>query len=106
MNNNQLKIFASQCQIETDKIAYDFIKQSEVVELISVFQSKCDFNLYWLYGVSTLITVDSLHFLVKNIHFFNRKIKVDEMLLYDQIIRWLNPKDFNEFKEYAKNAVL
>ena len=97
----KLEYHASSCQIEADNMAIQLIEQKRVFNAISVFQSRCDFNLSWLYQLSpeVVLHVDSLEFLADNVKMFKRKLKVPEIVRYDFLIRNNEIKDFNQFKK-------
>lgn len=100
MKYKELEHWAATCEMEADNMAIQLIEQKRVFNAISVFQSKCDFNLSWLYQLSpeVVLHVDSLEFLADNVKMFTRKLKVPEIVRYDFIIRNNEIKDFNQFK--------
>jgi hypothetical protein len=100
VNFKDLEHWASSCQIAADEMAIQLIEQKRVFNAISVFQSKCDFNLSWLYQLSpeVVLHVDSIEFLADNVRMFKRKLKVPEILRYDFLIRNNEIKDFDQFK--------
>ena len=106
MNYEQLKYHASSCQIAADEMAIQLIEQKKAFSAISVFQSKCDFNLSWLYQLSpeVVLHVDSLQFLADNVKRFKRKLKVAEILSYDFIIRYKEVKTFEQFADILKSC--
>jgi hypothetical protein len=97
----QLEYHSAECQIAADEMAIQLIEQKRVFNAISVFQSRCDFNLSWLYQLSpeVVLHVDSIEFLSDNVRMFKRKLKVPEILRYDFLIRNNEIKDFNQFKK-------
>jgi hypothetical protein len=105
INLKKLEDHASSCQMAADEMAIQLIEQKRVFNAISVFQSKCDFNLGWLYQLSpeVVLQVDSLEFLADNVRMFKRKLKVSEMLSYDFIIRYKEVTTFNQLIEILKS---
>lgn len=96
MNYKQLHQFASNCQMEADKMAILWIKARKLMML----QSVCDFNLFWLHDVSPLFVADeTIDFLLKYRDKFT-KISVREFCLYDMIIKIKHPANFREFEHY------
>lgn len=101
MNYKELKYHASSCQIAADEMAIKLIDQEKSFSAISIFQSKCDFNLSWLYQLSpeVVLHIDSLKFLADNVKMFKRKLKVPEIVYYDFLINCNGITDFNEFRK-------
>lgn len=104
MNYNELKKYAEMCQMAADEMAFNFIKfTNEVFELFK-FQSKCDFNLFWIYSISPVfVRIDTIIFLNSYIDKFKRKITIKELLIYDSIINLINPKTFDDFILFFNN---
>jgi len=102
MNYKELEYFASTCQMAADEIASKLITQQEIFSNISIFQSSCEFNLYWLYQISPEVVLhfNSIAFLCKYKDEFNRKISIKEILRFDEIIEHLDVKTFEDFKLY------
>lgn len=100
MKYNELKIHASNCQIAADEIAVKLINQVEIFSNISIFQSLCNFNLFWLYSISPEVAlhIKSIKFLVENKNFFKRNITIKELLFYDAIIVYNKIDSFDDFK--------
>lgn len=100
MNWEQLKIHASDCELAADEMAIRLIDQQELLSVISVFQSSCNFNLYWLYSVApeVILHFNSLSFLSENIRKFKRKIEIKELLDYDSLIFHNDINNFKDFK--------
>lgn len=93
----KLEHHASSCQMDADELAVRIIKMRSM----SVVQSICDFNLFWLYDISPefLLHMTTIDFLKKNIKKFNRKITIKEIFAFDFIIRHHNIKRFEQLKE-------
>jgi len=106
MKYEQLKYHAEKCQVDCDELAYKLMKQQEIFGLISLVQSICDFNLFWLYQLSpeVILHESTLTFLSANLKMFKRKLSIYEMLKYDSIIYWLEPANFEEFKNMILKA--
>lgn len=101
MKYKELEHHASSCQIAADEMAIQLIEQKRVFNAISVFQSRCDFNLSWLYQLSpeVVLHVDSVEFLADNVRMFTRKLKVPEILRYDFLIMNNEITTFSQFKK-------
>jgi len=99
-----IQYHVSHFQMAADEMASQLIEQKRAFNAISVFQSRCDFNLSWLYQLSpeVVLHVDSIEFLADNVRMFKRKLKVPEILRYDFLIRNNGIKDFNQFKTMIK----
>jgi len=97
----QLEYHASSCQLAADEMAIRLIDQEKAFNAISVFQSKCDFNLSWLYQLSpgVILHVYSLEFLADNVKMFKRKLKVDEIVYYDFLINCNGLTNFDQFRK-------
>jgi len=99
MDFKELQYHASYCQEQADEMAFSLISQNEIFQAISIFQSRCDFNLFWLYQISPEIFIhsSSIKFLSENINKFKRNISIKEMIKFDIIIyrnEIINFKDF------------
>jgi len=92
---------AEECQLAADDMANTIIEQKKILATIPVFQSMCNFNLFWLYQISPemLLHIETVSFLADNVHKFKRKISINEILKYDFIITKMNVKDFDNFKK-------
>ena len=92
--------YTSECQMSADEMAMTLINQKEIFSLISLVQSICDFNLSWLYSISpdVIIHKESLQFFKTHLKLFKRKLTVKEMIKYDALIYWYEPKSFEDFK--------
>lgn len=92
--------FASEQQMESDRLAIYVLDIKKTFGLISVAQSICDFNLSWLYSLSPNVVVHehSLTFFCENIKMFKRKLTIKEFMRFDTIVNHNEPKDFDEFK--------
>jgi hypothetical protein len=101
MNYKELKHWASTCELAADEMAIRLINQQELLSVISVFQSKCNFNLYWLYQISpeVILHYKTLLFLAENIKKFTRKIEIRELLNYDSLIYHNDIDTFEDFKD-------
>ena len=96
MNYKQLHQFASNCQMEADKMAILWIKARKLMTL----QSVCDFNLFWLHDVSPLLVADeTINFMIENRDKF-KGVSVRKFILYDLIIKIKHPANFKEFEHY------
>lgn len=97
----ELAQHASSCQLAADEMAIKLINQNQIFSAISIFQSRCNFNLSWLYQLSPEIVLHtySLDFLANNVELFKRKLKVNEILFYDFIITHQKITDFDQFKK-------
>jgi hypothetical protein len=104
MDFKQLQYHASDCQIAADEMAYNLLQQNEIFKSISVFQSRCSFNLFWLYQISPeiFIHLETIKFLSKHINKFKRKIGIKEMVKYDLIITRNEINNFTDFKNLSK----
>ena len=102
MRKEQLECYASQLEIELNQIAFNEIKFREVYESLVVFQSFCDFNLFWLYSIEpeVILHINTIKWLLKNIT-IKRKLSEKELLNYDLIISLIEPTNIDEFKKYA-----
>ena len=100
MNKTQLQQLASECQIATDEMAITLIEQNEIFQTISILQSNCEFNLFWLYQISPGVVLhsDTIKFLSDNINKFNRKITIKEIIKFDWIYQLNDIEDFEDFK--------
>jgi len=101
---DELKFHASYCQEQADEMAFELVNQSEAFENISVFQSRCDFNLFWVYQISpeVFIHLKTISFLKRNIEQFRRNITLKELIRYDYIITKNEIKTFNDFIKKVK----
>lgn len=94
---------AESCQEEADKTAYQLTKLIEDVSVLVSVQSICDFNLFWLYEISSVVIHDAtILFLDENKKEFKRKLSISELIQFDGIITHNNINDFNHFKELVK----
>jgi len=104
MNYNELKQHAEMCQMSADEMAFNFIKFTNEVFELSKFQSKCDFNLFWIYSLSPIfVRINTIIFLNSYIEKFKRKITIKELLIYDSIINLINPETFEDFILFFNN---
>lgn len=98
---NELLNRCSVAEIAADEMAYQIVTESERIKRLSIIQSICDFNVFFLYSLSPVILRDkSINFLYKNRLNFNRKIKIGEMMIYDTIIYNNDFKNFEDFKRF------
>ena len=68
------------------------------VNRFAVVQSICDFNLFWVATLSTLVcTMPVIDFLCENMHNIKRKLSVAEFMRADFVIANLAPVDFSDF---------
>jgi len=94
---------ASKCQIAADEMAYKFVTQQNRVEKLSVIQSICDFNIFWINSLSLVFCHDAtLDLLSKNVNTFNRKLNISEFLRYDVLIHHFQITTINQLKEKLK----
>ena len=101
MKYEQLEKYASGCQISADEMASKLIDQEKTFTIISVLQSVCDFNLFWLYQVSpeVFIHIESIEFLAKHIERFKKKITIKQMSDFDHLITHNKVDSFEDFKQ-------
>lgn len=101
---DELKYHASYCQEQADEMAFNIVSQNEIFQSISIFQSRCDFNLFWLYQISPeiFIHLETIRFLAEHIKKFNRKIEIKDLVIYDLIITRNEINNFNDFKNMIK----
>lgn len=106
MNYYELQYFASDCQIAADEMASKLIEQKEIFNLISIFQSHCDFNLAWFYQISPEIILhkDTIVFLVENKDKFKRKLNIKQVVYFDYMIIHLNTKSLDEIRNRMKKS--
>ena len=94
---------AESCQAEADKTSYQLTTIIEEISILSSVQSICDFNLFWLSGISPLIIYDkTLKFLNENKSKFKRKLSIKEIIEYDWIIAHNEISDFKKFINLVK----
>ena len=100
MKYNELKQHAETCQMAADEMAYQLTSFTERSNTIAVFQSFCDFNLFWLYSIApeVILHIETIRFLVENSQHLKRKLSVKELLNYDLIIGIKQPETFKDFK--------
>ena len=101
MKREELEKYTSELEMEIDHISYTLLKFKELYDELKMFQSKCDFNLFWLYNLApeVILHIDSIKFLNLNIQVFKRKLTTKEMLKYDYLINYYKPSSFDEFKK-------
>jgi hypothetical protein len=106
MKREQLEKYASNVEMELDNISWMYIKTMEIIEPCSVLQSKCNFNLILLYRIApeVVLHIKSIEFLANNVKMLKRKLSEKEMLHYDFLIKWYEPKNFKEFTELVKGT--
>lgn len=104
MKKEKIEIYASELESELYKVAYDEIKFFNVFDKLKVFQSNCDFNLYWFYSIApeVVLHLESIDFLIKHISNFKRKLTIKELIRFDLIICLKKPENFEEFKKNIK----
>jgi hypothetical protein len=104
MKYKELEIHASSCQLAADELAVKLINQERIFNAISIFQSRCDFNLFWLYQLypEVFIHIESIEFLVKHIDKFKKKITIKQLSDYDHLITHNEVNSFEDFKSLVK----
>lgn len=104
MNYNELKIHAETCQMAADEMAHDFNDYLIKSNILSVFQSHCDFNLFFIYSIypEVILHIKTIEFLNKYKSNFKRKITIKELFKFDLIINCYNPSNFDDFKRRIK----
>lgn len=108
MNFKELKKYSEDCQMASDEMAYKYITESEEILNLSILQSHCDFNLFWLTSISPiLIYSDTINFLIKNNIYIKRKFSIRELMDFDTkyrtLIRYYSIETINDFKIALKN---
>jgi len=100
MKKEQLEIYSSELESEIFKIAYDEIKFRSIYDILVVFQSHCNFNLFWVYSIApeVVLHIKTIEFLNDNSNHFKRKLSIKELLNYDLVINIKEPENFSEFK--------
>jgi len=89
-----LRKHAEYCQMEADNMAYVILR----AKMLASVQSVCDFNLFWLDGISDLVvSVETLEFIEENISRFKRRLTMKEFLNADLVISRFNPENFDDF---------
>jgi adenine C2-methylase RlmN of 23S rRNA A2503 and tRNA A37 len=85
---NWLEKHASGCEMAAEEMAIKLINQERVFSAISIFQSRCDFNLAWAYQLypEVFIHVESIEFLAKHVKKFESKITIVQISQYDHLI--------------------
>lgn len=108
MNYNELKEHASECQIAADEISFTFLKMEEQANTLAVFQSVCDFNIFWLYSIApeVVLHINSIELLKSGIKSFKRKLSIAEILKFDFIINLEKFETFEDFINYMKQLKL
>lgn len=90
----------SELQVDADEMAY----QLSLVWDMAVVQGICDFNLFFVSGLSPLVaTADVVGFLAKHAKMFKRKMRVGEFMKADFLIRNFYPDDFGHFQKMYSN---
>lgn len=108
MKYNELKKYASDCQIAADETAFMYIsregeieKEKQWIEKLFVLQSHVDFNLFFIDKISELmiheITVD---FILNNRFELKRKLTLNEFSTLDLLRDLLS--DCNSFADFRK----
>ena len=105
MKYKQLERFASELQVEADRMAYKIVKTEKIVGGLSVIQSMCNFNIFWLYQVSPLIiTEKTIDFMSNYRDKFKRELSVKEVMHIDWLVSHGNFHNFSEFSEAYKQT--
>ena len=101
MKNNKL---ISELQITADELAYTIISERELTGKLSLIQSVCDFNVFWLYQLPyTTIRTKFIDFMSENADKFKRKISIKEALRIDSVIYF---NDINSIEDLKKCSTL
>ena len=105
MNYNELKEHAEMCQMAADEMAFKFSDYMDKSKTLAIFQSKCDFNIFFIYSIApeVVLHIESIFFMKKNIEKFKRKITLKEILRFDFIINLNKPNSFDEFIKFINN---
>lgn len=103
MKYNELKQHAEMCQMAADEMAYQLTDLIDKDKLLSIFQSHCNFNLFWVYSIApeVVLHISSIEFLNENSKHFKRKLSIKELLNYDLVINLKEPENFNDFKKHV-----
>jgi len=98
MKYNELKQHAEMCQMAADEMAYQFTDFIDKSGTLSIFQSICDFNLFWIYSIApeVVLHIKTIEFLKENIKHFKRKISIPELMIFDTAIMTKQPENFGE----------
>jgi len=101
MNYSELTQHAEMCQMAADEMAYQLTDLIERDKILSIFQSQCNFNLFWLYSIApeVVLHIKTIEFLNNNSDNFKRKLSIKELLNYDLVINLKEPYNFNDFKK-------
>ncbi len=104
MNYNELKIHAETCQMAADEMAHGFNDYLYKSNHLSIFQSHCNFNLYFIYSIEpeVILHIKTIEFLNEHRINFKRKISIKELFKFDLIVNCFNPDNFEDFKKRIK----
>lgn len=96
---------AESCQVEADQTSYQIATMLDEVSLLAAVQSICDFNLFWLAGISPVIVyTKTLEFLLEHKSEFKRKLSIREMIEFDYIISHNTLNNFDEFRRLLRTS--
>lgn len=100
----ELVEYTSGVEMELVQIATMYRNHIHAYEQLSKLQSVVDFNVVFIYNIAPEVSlhIKSVEWLNSHSKSFTRKIKLKELLEYDTIIYWHNPKDLIELKNLIK----